>query len=78
MKAISGEKSNITVGGLKYKRISSSEDTYLATADNEQGHLLMTQIDESAWAIAFAAHTAIPELSVIDVKKTAVELKGHV
>ena len=78
MKAIKDAKSKVTVGGVKYNQVSSSEDSYLATADNDQGHLLITKIDEKAWAIAFAVHTAIPELSVIDVKKTAVELKGHI
>jgi hypothetical protein len=77
MKAISGDKSNVTVGEVKYKKISSSDEAYLATAEKDQGHILITKIDENTWAIAFAIHTAIPELSVIDVKKTAVELKGH-
>lgn len=78
LKAIKDDKSKVSVGGVKYKRVSSSEDSYLATADNDQGHLLLVEIDENAWAIAFAIHTAVPELTVIDVKKTAVELKGHV
>jgi len=78
MKAIKDNKSKVTVGGLKYKQVASSEDSYLATADNDQGHLLIVEIDDNAWAIAFAIHTAVPELSVIDVRKTAVELKGHV
>ena len=78
MKAIKDNKSKVTVGGLKYKQVASSEDSYLATADNDQGHLLIVEIDENAWAIAFAIHTAVPELSVIDVKKTAVDLKGHI
>lgn len=78
MKAIKGDKSKVSVGGVKYKQVSSSSESYLATSDADQGHLLIVKIDENVWAIAFASHTAIPELSAIDVKKTAVELKGHV
>jgi hypothetical protein len=78
MKAIKDEKSKVSVGGVKYKRVSSTEDSYIATADNDQGHIFLVKIDDSVWAIAFASHTAVPELSVIDVEKTAVQLKGHV
>lgn len=78
IKAISGDKGSVSVGGVKYKRVSSSDDSYLATADNDQGHLLIVKIDENAWAVAFAVPIAIPELSIIDVKKTATQLKGHV
>ena len=78
VKAIKDGKSKITVGGLKYKQVSSDENSYLASADNDQGHLFIVRIDENALAIAFAIHSAVPELSVIDVKKTAVALKGHV
>lgn len=78
MKAVQGEKSKISIAGVKYNRVSTSDDSYIATADNNQGHILVVMIDEKVWAIAFAIHTAVPELSVIDVQKTAVELKGHV
>jgi hypothetical protein len=78
MKAVLSEKSKISIGGVKYNRVSTSDDSYIATADNNQGHILVVMIDENVWAIAFAIHTAVPELSVIDVQKTAVELKGHV
>ena len=78
IKAIKGEKSKISIGGVKYNRVSTSDDSYIATADNNQGHILVVMIDENVWAIAFAIHTAVPELSIIDVQKTAVELKGHV
>ncbi|MHA2026462.1 MAG: hypothetical protein ACW98U_11225 [Candidatus Thorarchaeota archaeon] len=78
LNAVKNDKSKVSVGGVKYKKVSSSEDSYLATANNDQGHLLIVEIDENAWAIAFAIHTAAPELTVIDVKKTVVELKGHV
>jgi hypothetical protein len=78
MNAIKGEKPKVSIGGVKYKRVSSSYDSYLATADDDLGHVLIVMIDDDIWAIAFATNTAVPELSVIDVKKTAVKLKGHV
>lgn len=78
MNALKDDKSKVTVGGVKYKRASSSDDSYIATADDNKGHLLIVKIDENVWAIVFTAPTAVPELSVIDVTKAAVQLKGHV
>ena len=78
MKALKDDKSKVTVGAVKYKRISSSSDSYIATTDDNKGHLLIVKIDEASWAIAFAAPHAVPELSIIDVMKTAIQLKSHV
>jgi hypothetical protein len=78
MNALTGDKSKVSVGGVKYKRVSSSADSYIATADDNKGHLLIVKIDEAAWAIAFAAHHAVPELSIIDVMKAAIQLINHV
>ena len=78
IKVLEEDKSKVTVGGVKYKRVSSSADSYIATADDNKGHLLIVKIDEKVWGIAFATPTAVPELSIIDVTKTAIQLKGHV
>ncbi|MFW9793979.1 MAG: hypothetical protein ACFFEE_06750 [Candidatus Thorarchaeota archaeon] len=76
MNVLKDDKSKVTVGGVKYKRVLSSGDTFIATAD--EGHLLISKIDEEAWAIAFAIPLADPELSIIDVTKSAIQLKGRV
>ncbi|MFX1484516.1 MAG: hypothetical protein ACFFCP_15160 [Promethearchaeota archaeon] len=78
MKVLKAEKGDVTVGGVKYKRVDSSADSYIATAEDDKGHLLIIRIDEKIWAIAFAAPHAVPELAAIDLTKTAVQLKGHV
>jgi hypothetical protein len=78
LKALKDDKSKVTVGEVKYKRISSSSDSYIATADDSKGHLLIVKIDEASWAIAFAAPHAVPELSIIDVTKAAIQLKNYV
>lgn len=78
MNALTGDKSKVSVGGVKYKRVSSSADSYIATADDNKGHLLIVKIDKASWAIAFAAHHAVPELSIIDVTKSAIQLINHV
>lgn len=78
MNAIKEDKSKVTVGGVNYRKGSSTDDSYIATADDNKGHLLLVKIDEEIWAIAFAAPHAVPELSVIDVIKSAIQLKGHV
>ena len=78
MKTLEEDKSKVSVGGVKYKRVSSSADSYIATADDDKGHLLIVKIEEKVWAIAFAAPTAVPELSIIDVTMATIQLKGHV
>ncbi len=78
MKAFKDDKSKMIVGEVKYKRLSSSPDSYIATADDDKGHLLIVKIDETSWAIAFATPHAVPELSIIDVTKAAIQLKNHV
>jgi hypothetical protein len=77
LKAADKDKSSLTTGGVKYKRVASSDDSYIATADDDKGHLILVLIDEHSWAIAFAAPTAVPELALIDVKKTAIQLRGN-
>ena len=78
MKALKDDKSKVSVGGVKYKKISSSTDSYIATADDNKGHLFIVKIDKASWAIAFAALHAVPELSIIDVMKAAIQLINHV
>jgi hypothetical protein len=67
----------VTTGGVTYKRVSSSDDSYVATADDNKGHLILVLIDEHSWAIAFAAPSAVPELAIIDIRKTTINLRGH-
>jgi hypothetical protein len=78
LKAADKDSSTLTTGGVKYKRVVSSDDSYIATADDDKGHLILVLIDESSWAIAFAAPTAVPELAIIDIRKTVLQLRGHV
>lgn len=78
LKAADKDSSSLSSGGVKYKRVASSDDSYVATADDDKGHLILVLIDEHSWAIAFAAPTAVPELALIDIKKTAIQLRGHV
>ena len=78
LKAADKDASSISSGGVKYKRVASSDDSYVASADDNKGHLILVLIDEHSWAIAFAAPTAVPELTLIDIKKTAIKLRGHV
>ena len=78
LKAADKDALTVTTGGVTYKRVYSSNDSYVATADDDKGHLIFVIIDENIWAIAFAAPSSVPELALIDVKKTAIQLKGHV
>ncbi len=78
LKSIQENSSQVSAGGVKYTRVSSSDSSYIATAAQNKGHLLLVRIEENSWAIAFAAPSAVPDLTVIDVKKTAIQLKGHI
>ena len=77
LKAADKDASSLSSGGVKYKRVASSDDSYIATADDNKGHLILVLIDEHSWAIAFAAPTSVPELALIDIKRTAIQLRGH-
>jgi hypothetical protein len=78
LKAADKDASKLTTGGVTYHRVFSSNDAYIATADDAKGHLILVLIDEDSWAIAFAAPSAVPELTLIDIKKTAIQLRGHI
>ena len=78
LNAADKDQTNVTTGGVTYKRVSSSDDSYVATADDNKGHLILVLIDEHSWAIAFAAPSAVPELTIIDIRKTAIKLRGNV
>jgi hypothetical protein len=68
---------NVSAFGVKYKRVTSTSDTYIGSAANK-GHLLIVRINEKSWAIAWAESTSVPELALIDLTKTAIHLSGDV
>jgi len=68
---------NVSANGVKYKRAKSAKDYYIGTAGSDKGHLLIVKINDSSWAIAWAESSAVPELTIIDLTKTAIHLKGN-
>jgi hypothetical protein len=66
----------VSAGGVKYKRVQSGKDFYIGSSGKDQGHLLIVKINDSSWVVAWADTSAIPELAIIDVTKTAIHLKG--
>lgn len=69
---------HVSVVGVKYKRVRSGKDFYIGSSDSTDGHLLIVQITDSSWAIAKAEASAVPELTIIDITKTAIHLKGNI
>ena len=69
---------NVSAGGVKYKRVRSAKDFYIGSAGSDKGHLLIVKINDSSWAVAWADPSAVPELTIIDVTKTAIHLKGNI
>jgi len=78
LKAANGNSSKVSSGGVTYERVAFSNDSYIATAADNKGHLILVLIDENSWAIAFAAPTSVPELAIIDIRRTVIQLRGHV
>jgi hypothetical protein len=68
----------VSAFGVKYKRVASTQDTYIGSAAGDKGYLLIARINENGWAIAWAESTSVPELALIDLIKTAVHLNGDV
>ncbi|MFX1261489.1 MAG: hypothetical protein ACFFAZ_05345 [Promethearchaeota archaeon] len=65
---------SVEIGGVKYKRVTSTQESYIAAADKDQGHLLMSRVEVGIWLIAWATHDSVPELTLIDLSKAAVQL----
>ena len=78
MNAPQNNPPSITVGGVVYNRVDSSVESYVASAENNQGHLLMYLIELNIWAIAWATQDSIPDLAITDLAMTATSLKGNV
>lgn len=68
----------VSAGGVKYKRVRSAKDFYIGSSGSDAGHLLIVKINEFSWAVAWAESSAVPELTIIDITKTAINLKGSI
>jgi hypothetical protein len=68
----------VSAFGVKYKRVTSTQDTYIGSAAGDKGYLLISRINEKGWAIAWAESTSVPELALIDLTKTAIHLSSDV
>ena len=69
---------NVSAGGVKYKRVRSAQDFYIGSSGSDKGHLLIVKINDVSWAVAWAESSAVPELAIIDMTKTAIHLKGTI
>ncbi|NHI83876.1 MAG: hypothetical protein EAX81_06215 [Candidatus Thorarchaeota archaeon] len=72
--ASSSGASSISVGGVTYRLVAADDESYIATADKDQGHLLMALVEDDTWAIAWATPDSVPELTIVDLAKTAIQL----
>ena len=68
----------VTAAGVKYKRVRSAKDFYIGSSGSDEGHLLIVKINDSSWAVAWTESSAVPELTIIDVTKAAIHLKGNI
>ena len=65
---------SVTINAVQYNRIKSSPQSYIATADKNQGHLLMAEVEKDTWAVAWATADSVPELTLVDLSKSAIQL----
>ncbi len=68
----------LRIGDVEYHRVHVDDTSFVATADGDGGHLLMSLIDVGTWLVAWAAPEADPELAQIDLAKTALDLREKV
>jgi hypothetical protein len=68
----------VTANGLKYERLESSPDSFIGKAANDQGYFLMARVKNNIWVLAWATSDSVPELTLIDLQKTAIDLKDSV
>jgi hypothetical protein len=69
---------SVTINNVEYQRIKSSPTSYIASADKDQGHLLMAEVEKDTWVVAWATADSVAELAFIDVAKTAIQLMRRV
>lgn len=67
------EVPTVTLAGIDYSHIESSEDYYVATA-GEKGHLLVSNVDKNRSMVAWAAPDSDPGLAIVDLQYHAISL----
>ncbi|MHA1771229.1 MAG: hypothetical protein ACTSYL_06345 [Candidatus Thorarchaeota archaeon] len=68
----------IRVNKVEYHRVYMDETSFVATANKNKGHLLMSLVSAGTWLVAWATPDADPELAQIDLAKTAFDLRDSV
>jgi hypothetical protein len=72
------EAPSVTVNGVVYYRVDSTPESYVASSETNQGHLLIYLVELKTWAVAWTTTDSIPELTITDLAITATRLKGSV
>jgi hypothetical protein len=76
--AVDSAASSVTLNKVTYDRITSNTTSFVSSNDKGQGHFLMAQVEKGVWLLAWAAPESTPELAVVDLLKTAVDLTGQI
>jgi hypothetical protein len=67
---------SVKVNKVDYSRVASTQESYIGTANKNRGHLIIYRIENDSWVVAWVAPEATPELTKIDVARTATKLIG--
>ncbi len=78
MHAIITAAPSLTVGGVAYDRSKSDSDSYIASSPLNDGHVLSTRVHGDLWLLAWVSPSGDPDLSLIDLKKAALDMMDKV
>ncbi|MEM2142340.1 MAG: hypothetical protein QXS20_05015 [Candidatus Thorarchaeota archaeon] len=68
---------SVTINGVSYRRITSTPEYYVSTAD-DGGNFLTFLVDGTTWLLAWSTPDSVPELTVVDLGRAAVSLIGKI
>ncbi|MCK5152361.1 MAG: hypothetical protein KAQ65_10985 [Candidatus Thorarchaeota archaeon] len=76
MDVCTNAKKSLKVADVIYTTVRASEDSYIASSSDNQGHILMAQIhhNNGIWLMAWATADSDPDLAIIDLLYAATKM----
>ena len=74
LNSIKNKAPSITIQGVKYSTLTNTEDSYVATNIQGQGHVVAAAIGNKGWIVAYVGANADKSAALRDVFNTASKL----
>jgi len=71
LEAVLLSKESLNISKVRYDTVSMTNDSFIATSPDGQGHILMTKTKNNVWLVAWATSDSVPELTIIDLRYAA-------